>query len=450
MSLVNRNPRMLATALVLVGACSSQDVGPTPTPKPPVEGHAYLDIVGDKNVFIDTGARATIVVKYHDDAGDPVAGAVTFAIQGDAKGGSLSAASAVTDGQGLARVDVVGGTTEVAFGVRASAQYATAVDWSIAVHAGPPPPGPLALEGTYQLESQFDLVSALPGTVGDVVRTVIDITDSPNDPTTFLIDEALSQINDSTVTNAVNALRPGLDVGINEFLKSQLGDVYTSLVEFGNGFGDAAQRFGLKSELAVTKSADGSYAATHTVKGIFFFTDAGGGTRKRQDVDLADAHIDYVVASNIPVTRTGDTSITIGDHSLQMSYGKLLVYSVRNVVLRLIDPGASTMTDFLQDTVDCDTLGQKIYDEVKSGSAGIYGSACKTALAIVGNVIEGKLGAVGGTATGFHIHGTVQIKDTDNDRKVDKLQGGQWQGSLDIGTDTASLGQPSFLGSRMN
>jgi hypothetical protein len=445
---LNRN-RAFFAVLALAGACSSQDLGPTMMPKPPVEGHAYLEIVGDKNVFLDTGARTTITVKYHDDAGDPVAGSVAFEVQGDAKGGSLTSASAVTDNQGLARVDVVGGANEAAFGVRASAQYATAVDWSIAVHIGPPPPGPLTLEGTYQVESQFDLVTGLPGTLGDVVRTVIDITDSTNDPTTFLIDAALSQIHDTAVTNAVNALRPGLDVGINEFLKSQLGDVYNNLLEFGNGFGDAAQRFGLKSELAVTKNADGSYAATHTVKGIFFFTDAGGGKRVRQDVDLADANVDYVVASNVPVTRNGDTSINIGDHSLQMSYGKLLVYSVRNVVLRLIDPGASTMTDFLQDTVDCAALGRKIYDDVGSGSAGIYESACKTALAFAGNLIEGKLTEVGGTATGFHLHGTVQIRDTDADRKIDKLVSGQWQGSLDIGPDSAALGQPSFLGTRM-
>ncbi len=450
MSLVNRNPRALVAVLALAGACSSQDVGPSPMPKPPVQGHAYLEIVGDRNVFLDTGARATITVKYRDDAGDPVAGAVAFEIQGDAKGGSLTAASAVTDNQGLARVDVVGGSNEAAFGVRASAQYVTAVDWSIAVHTGPPPPGPLTLEGTYQVESQFDLVSGLPGTIGDVVRTVIDITDSPNDPTTFLIDAALGQIDDTAVTSAVNALRPGLDVSINEFLKSQLGDVYNNLLQFGNGFGDAAQRFGLKSVLEVTKNADGSYAAKHTVKGIFFFTDAGGGKRTRQDVDFADAGIDYVVANNVPIVRNGDQSITIGDHSLQTSYGKLLVYSVRNVVLPLIDPGARTMTDFLQDTVDCDTLGQKIYGDVQSGSPGIYSAACKTALAFAGNLIEGKLTEVGGTATGFHLHGTVQIRDSDSDRKVDTLVNGLWQGSLDIGTDAAALGQPSFLGVRMN
>jgi len=452
MSLATHRTRAIFAALTLVG-CATQDLGPTPMPKPPVAGHAYLEIVGDRNVFIDTGARATITVKYHDDAGDPIAGAVTFAIQGDAKGGSLAAASAVTDNQGLARVDLVAGSTQAAFGVRASAQYATSVDWSVAVRVGqgPPTPQALTLEGTYQLESQFDLVAGLPGTFGDVVRTVIDITDSPNDPTTYLIDLALREIGSGAVANAVNALRPGLDVAINEFLKSQLGDVYTNLLAFGNGFGDAAQRFGLKSELAITKNADGSYVAKHTIKGIFFMTDAGGGRRQRQDLDLAAMSMNYVVANGVPISRNGDATVTIGDHALPISYGQALVYMVRSVVIPLIDPWARNMTEFLQDIVDCDTLGNEIAAAVGFGSGSFYASACKTALAFAGNYLEGKLGEVGGTATGFHLHGTARMQDTNNDHMVDKLMAGTWEGRLDIGPEAATLGAPNqtFLGNRM-
>ena len=227
--------------------------------------------------------------------------------------------------------------------------------------------------------------------------------------------------------------------------------VYANLLAFGNGFGDAAQRFGLKSELAITKKPDGTYVAKHTVKGIFFFTDAGGH-RQRQDVDLAEMSMDYVVAENVPVTRTGDTAITIGDHALPVSYGRALVYMVRNIVIALIDPWARNLTEFLQDIVDCDSLGEKIADEVGFGSAGIYSSACNTALAFAGNYLEGKLGEVGGTATGFKLHGSARIQDSNSDKKVDKIVGGEWEGRLDIGPDAATLARPrqTFLGNRMN
>jgi hypothetical protein len=453
MSLATRTPGKLLAALYVasMAACATQDLGPGPDPKPPVAGHAFLEIVGDRNVFIDLGARAAITVKYRDDAGDPLIGEIAFAVVGDAKGGAVSAGTAQTDRQGLATIDVRAGSTEASFNVRASATYATAVDWSIGVRNGPPGPQALSLEGTYQLESQFDVVAGLPGTVGEVVRTAIDITDDPNDPTTFLIDLALQQIDNSSITSAVNSLRPGLDVGINEFLKDQLGDVYENLLAFGNGFGDAAQRFGLKSELAITKKPDGTYIAKHTVKGIFFFTDAGGH-RQRQDVDLAEMSIDYVVTDNVPVTRTGDTAITIGDHALPVSYGKALVYMVRNIVIALIDPWARNLTEFLQDIVDCDALGEKIADEVGFGSAGIYSSACNTALAFAGNYLEGKLGEVGGTATGFNLHGSARIQDSNGDKKIDKIVGGEWEGRLDIGPDAATLARPmqTFLGNRMN
>jgi hypothetical protein len=453
MSLATRTRGTLFAALYVasMAACATQDLGPGPDPKPPVDGHAFLEIVGDRNVFIGLGARATITVKYHDDVGGPLIGEIAFAVVGDAKGSAVSAGTAQTDRQGLATIDVNAGSTEASFNVRASATYATAVDWSIGVRNGPPGPQALSLEGTYQLESQFDLVAGLPGTLGEVVRTAIDITNDPNDPTTFLIDLALRQIDNSSITGAVNSLRPGLDVGINQFLKDQLGDVYANLLAFGNGFGDAAQRFGLKSELAITKKPDGSYVAKHTVKGIFFFTDAGGH-RDRQDVDLAEMSMDYVVSDNVPVTRTGDTGITIGDHALPVSYGKALVYMVRNIVIALIDPWARNLTEFLQDIVDCDSLGEKIAEEVGFGSAGIYSSACKTALAFAGNYLEGKLGEVGGTATGFSLHGNARIQDSNSDKKVDKILGGEWEGRLDIGPDAATLARPkqTFLGNRLN
>jgi hypothetical protein len=161
--------------------------------------------------------------------------------------------------------------------------------------------------------------------------------------------------------------------------------------------------------------------------------------------------MDYVVANNVPITRTSDTAITIGDHALPISYGKALVYMVRNIVIPLIDPWARNLTEFLQDIVDCDTLGDEIASYVGFGSGSIYSSACQTALAFAGNYLEGKLGEVGGTATGFHLHGSARLQDANADKTVDKIMGGSWEGQLDIGPEEATLAAPNqtFLGNRM-
>src|ERR1051326_898453 len=51
----------------------------------------------------------------------------------------------------------------------------------------PPPPTPLDPTGRYAMQSTFDLTTNAPGTVGDVMRAIIDMTDSPNDPTHWLL-----------------------------------------------------------------------------------------------------------------------------------------------------------------------------------------------------------------------------------------------------------------------
>src|SRR5262249_48512609 len=150
----------------------------------PTDGHAYLKIVGDKSVFLENGQRRELVVKYVDDNDGPLAGSIAFRVDGDFMGGSLSAPSGVTGADGSVHVMVNGGPTGEAFvKVSASAAYATPVDWNVSIKAaGSSQPKPLDVVGTYKLESEFNLVSGIPGTAGNIIRTVIAMTDDPNDP----------------------------------------------------------------------------------------------------------------------------------------------------------------------------------------------------------------------------------------------------------------------------
>ena len=105
----------------------------------PEEGNAFLSVVGDRNVFLDHGASTTLAVRYHDGNDEPLAGEVTIAIQGDAKDSSVATTSGVTDAQGIVRYDLQGGNTDAAFGVQATAEFASPTEWSITVSEGAKP-----------------------------------------------------------------------------------------------------------------------------------------------------------------------------------------------------------------------------------------------------------------------------------------------------------------------
>ncbi len=433
---------------VAVAACASPDEGPTGGPNPPEPGHAFLTIVGDRNVFLDAGAQQTLVVKYHDETGAPLAGAVHFRVQGMTYGSNISTDSDVTGADGLAQVNILGSANEAAFQVIAEAEYATAVDWRIAVSAGEPPLPPLSAAGTYELDSQFDLVSGLPGNVGTVVNTFIDMTDDPNDPATWFIDLAYSHIDSSTIRGLIDALRPELDVVVNELITSWSPDAVDRLVELGDAFGQIARKLGTTSELdIVVGGPDGNeLTATHTMTGVVYDVDG-----VRYEYTMAELDLGNVTAEGLQCSLVGETQILIGDHSLPLSYGRILLFGLNHVLIPIIDPWSSSLEDLLHYYIDCYSIGAEMSDYIGFGSASFYESVCDTALAAASAYVEEQITSIDGTATTLAIHGEAHPQDTNSDRKVDKLTNGLWEGAMNFGSVSSTLAKPDqrFTGQRM-
>src|SRR5687768_479593 len=78
-------------AATLLSACASEALGPAPVIQPQ-PGHAFLKIVGDKNVFLGYGGSRELIVKYVNDNDEGLAGEVEFEIKGTGNGARLTAA----------------------------------------------------------------------------------------------------------------------------------------------------------------------------------------------------------------------------------------------------------------------------------------------------------------------------------------------------------------------
>jgi len=124
---------VLALLLTLFGCAPSGMTGPSgptdPGPVDPVDpvdpdlAEGFLEIVGPAVVATEEGGELELVVRYVDRAGNPLAGTISFAIEGAAGGASLSAMNVPTDAEGLARVTVRTGS-EASFPVAAVAPLA--------------------------------------------------------------------------------------------------------------------------------------------------------------------------------------------------------------------------------------------------------------------------------------------------------------------------------------
>jgi hypothetical protein len=445
---ITRNILFALSIGALATACSSDptdDQGGGHTPEP---GNAYLTIVGDQNVFLENSWQQTITVRYHDGADRPLAGQVDFSIVGTADGGAVSAPAGVTNADGQVSVQVIAGDEgEAFFKVRAEAEYADAVEWTIAVSAGQAPVPPLDPTGRYQVNSRFDLVSGVPGTVGTVINTFLDMTDGPYDPATWLIDTILDEINNGTITSAVNAFRPALDAIVNDLLISFAPGIVTDILDIGDMLGQVARNFGTVSTLEVEAGfgiEGDELSATHTMTGVFFDIN-----NQRYSFPLSALGMDYLVAEDVAFRLEGETRVHIGAHEFPLSYGSLLLVALDEVIVPLIDPYASDLYDLFENMIDCQAVGQQLADSIGVGSPSLYEGACILGVGAAVGVIYDQLASLDASAMLLGISGEARPQDTNTDRKVDVLTGGEWVGSVSYAGVPATLTDSTFRAERM-
>ena len=439
---------LLALTMAAAVGCSAADSGDDGgDPLPPTAGNAELTVVGDSNVFLENGWTHRISVRYHDGDDQALAGRIDFAVVGNSAGGTVSSSFGVTDNNGVVTIDVSAGVTgDASFKIKASAEYATAVEWNIAVSGGTPPLPPLDVTGRYTVHSEFDLVSGLPGAVGTVVNGFIDMTDSPNDPATWLIDLALNEIDNSAILSAINAGRPLIDGLVNDVILSYAPDFVTKILDIGDKFGQVAKHFGTTSTLDVvaTGGVEGNeLESTHVMTGMLFKIDSNTYT-----FSMADLGMTNLTANPGTFRMDGETDIYIGQHSFPLSYGSILMVVLENVIIPSIDPTADNLAELLTGLVNCEAVGVEIADFVGFGSENFYNGACELGITAAAGFIEDQIRGLDSTGMELIISGEAKPMDTNTDRKVDTLRSGIWNGNVEYANQPAPLSNSTFRGER--
>lgn len=442
------NKTILGLALIAsMGAmgCASDGGGGG---KDPVEGDAYLTIVGERNVFMENGWQQALTVRYHDSNNEALAGQIEFAIVGDAAGSTLSTTTKSTNASGEAEIFVTAAATgEASFQVKADAAYADSANWTVSVY-GNTPQLPLDPTGRYTVDSKFDIVSGLPGTVGTVVNTFIDMTDGPYDPATWIIDIILEKANLGVVENAIIAARPAIDGILNDVIKSYAPGFVNDVLDIGDKFGQIARHFGTVSTLDIQKmgTVEGNeFSATHTMTHVKFRIDA-----QVYSYSFAELGMDNAVAANVPFTMDGETSSTLGRHEFPVSYGTLLALALEEIIVPMIDPSANSLAELLLGFVDCQSVGASLHGYVGLGSVDLYVGACELAITAGGNAIVNQIRGIDAQALQLGVTGTAKPVDSNGDRKVDVLFGGVWAGDMTYIGTPAPLGQSTFRAERQN
>lgn len=422
-----------------LAACGGSELDGTDTG----EGNAFLTVVGDRNVYVEYGLQQTLKVRYHDADDQPLTGEIDFAIMGDGYGSELNRTAAVTDADGIAEIVLLAGDAEGVFTIEASAELANRAEWIVTVDAGFVPRD---ASGSYELDSHFDLATGMPGTAGSVLNTILDMTDDPYDPATWLIE----QIDNDILNNFKGVVAPLLYDLIQQQAPGFVGD----LIEMGNHLGDIMRHYGLQSQLDVRAGDDvegGDYVATHVVTGFAFEIDGVSTYYLMEELGASRPTVEGIGFAYDENTARA----VIAQHDITVPYGAAIGLALEEVIIPLIDPSASDLHSLLAGAVDCQTFGQRVASELGFGSAATYTAVCQDGLNKASGFVMDQIYGIDQRApVVLRVDGTAVAKDANRDGTVDSLTRGKWNGLIDYAGQAAELAGAddanTFAGKRMD
>jgi hypothetical protein len=302
--------------------------------------------------------------------------------------------------------------------------------------------------GTFKMQSNFDIATNAPGKVGAVTNAIIDMTDSPEDPSLWVLERIIDKMPSGTFKSALNSSKGFIAGYLNDRVLDYAPDFVSSMVQVGQDFGQIAKNFGLNETLDVAKSADG-YAATHTVIGAHFKID-----NIESDHNFSAYGISDIPVANVVVALDQTGKLNINEHKLPITFGAVLRVGLDGAIIPMIDPTATNLGTLLQHKVNCQKVGLAVRDAIASvigygGSASTYETACNQGLVAGANLIYQKIADIDSSALEFGIAGVAKGLDKNGDKKIDSIQTGAWTGNLSYAGTPAPLSSATFFGERM-
>jgi hypothetical protein len=301
-------------------------------------------------------------------------------------------------------------------------------------------PIPTTPEGKFAVTSDFDLATNAPGTAGQVARYFIDATDDPDDPTRFIVQQLINALPDGAFKNAVSSAAPFVTGYLNDKLLEVAPDLLVKVIDAGDKLGQITHHFGTIETLDVRAGG----MATKTVSGLHFTVDKVALDFAFKDFGLPETTID-----NLQVTLDQTGKLTIAEHKVGLKYGQVLKIAIDQAVIPFIDPSAANVGDLLHHAVDCEAVGQFVFDAIGIGSPSTFESACNAGLTAAGTAVYNLLDQIDGSALEFGITGVARGVDKNSDSKMDEITSGSWSGTLGYAGTPTPLGEAKFFGKKL-
>lgn len=304
---------------------------------------------------------------------------------------------------------------------------------------------PLMATGAYDMVNHFDFTGAIPGNLGKILDTAVQIF---YDPGAFIVEQ---------IKNLVKQLLPSIIVDtVFGLFEKQLSSVVTkwllessppwlqSFFTMGQDVLQVVKNLEMIGVLKIYKISNDYF-----VKGEIDFTGVNLYWKlgcDKKDPNYASCGKFELLAGNassdpnfpldlLAGTFTGSisqqTKLTIDSSTIKLNYGKLILFVLTNIILKKLT-GETTFIGAMQKLINCAGIAKGIGGSIL-GKLGLSESTvkgvCDSTVSLIVLPLEQMLGGLA-LDSKLSLSGVCWMEDLDDDMKVDKLNEGAWVGTI--------------------
>jgi hypothetical protein len=338
-------------------------------------------------------------------------------------------------------------------------------------------PLPLNPAGAYTVRNQFDFTDAIPGTLGDVIRGLVQFFGSQHqereiggllfDLVEGLARQAAGAIGGLVIDLIRGWVEDDLNDIINDYIDNDAPDWVRDFFTIGEDLLQVVSNLEVISKLRLSKPRrDGSFEGSQNWLGLAFYwrlpcqddpnaaEDCGRYEFTMDEVSAALEGVNLVYGQFTGRVHSYDQAL-IDPHTLDLQYGRLIMFVLNNIILPWIADGADNMRDAVLNMVNCPGFADGItggrshlrIGGINIASHGTIEGWCTTIFGVAGDAAEAIIGRLR-IDTRLTIDGEMTLVEETDDLVVDGLIDGVWRGTIRTGQDVGPPFRGFFEGER--
>ena len=310
---------------------------------------------------------------------------------------------------------------------------------------------PLQAAGAYDMVNHFDFTGAIPGQLGQILDTAVQIF---YDPGAFIIEQVKNLVKQflgaGFIVDAVFSLfEKQLSKLITDWLLNSSPSWLQDFFQMGQDVLQIVKKLEMLGVLHVFKvNGDFFFNGEIDFTGINLWWHLGCDKNdpnfatcgSKISFDLTQVSTDPnfpfdLISGKLSGSISQQTHMSIDSSTITLNYGKLILYILTNVVLKKLT-GQTSFVGAMQKLIDCQGLGNSLGGIIPGVSASTVTGFCNSTISLIVLPLESMLGGLS-LDSGLSLKGDCTMvddpdKDGNYDLKVDRLIDGVWIGNIVI------------------